>query len=199
VNSTGRGELKTGSGGHGELEGNGEERGSWEAAVLEAGHRALESAARRLGSSTGRAGDGRARGAQTRGVRWARGHGRGGSQTGEPGARRWGGPSRHWAVRRGELSREMGARPCARKKARGRANCSAERSLGASCAPWNLGQSSVLAEGGAPARLGKRQGAGEENQGAGGELGWRPERERGVVQGSFREERRPGSFDVGHG
>jgi hypothetical protein len=49
-----------------------------------------------------RAGDGRARETRTKGVRWTRGHGRGGSWTGEPGARRW-------AVRRGELSREMNA------------------------------------------------------------------------------------------
>ena len=105
-----RGKTRTAAGGRERLDGTllGERRaaragrGSWEAAALEAGHRALESAARRLGSSTGRAGDGRARGAQTRGVRWARGHGRGGSRTGEPGARRW-------AVRRDELSREMNA------------------------------------------------------------------------------------------
>jgi hypothetical protein len=58
-----RGKTRTAAGGRERLDGTllGERRaaragrGSWEAAALEAGHRALESAARRPGSSTGRA------------------------------------------------------------------------------------------------------------------------------------------------
>jgi hypothetical protein len=116
------------------------------------------------------------------------------------------GPSRRWAVRRGELSMEMNAARELRELGQAVRKEEGQRP-GELLGREELGRELRAMELGAVGHASRGRRADEVGEKTGRQRGeprsWgraRMEtRERGTVQGSFREEQCPGSFDGGHG